>query len=266
MKMKLVWLVCAAVLAGCSTRIQHGLDEKSANELQTVLLAQGIKAERTVEPGKKPTWAISVPDGQAESAVQLLATLGLPKSKARGFADMKSSLVPTPMEQQVQFLELLAGELEQTLEATEGVLSARVHIVIAPPSRAGQPALPSRASALLKVRPGMAPRVLRLSEDLKSLIAGGVQGLSSSDVALVVDEVVLPPARDLPAVQPWWLRWLAAGLAGVVTLLSVVLVAVGLQLRAGRRAPPVAAAAPTKTPMMPAPRASTATAPARKVA
>lgn len=266
MKTKLLWLVSVAVLAGCSSRIQHGLDEKTANEIQTVLLTQGIKAEKTLEPGKKPTWTISVADSQAEAAVQLLATLGLPKSKARGFADMKSSLVPTPMEQQVQYLELLAGELEQTLEATEGVLSARVHIVIAPAARIGQPPVPSRASALLKVRPGMAPRVMALRDDLRGLIAGGVQGLSSNDVALVVDEVALPPVRELPVAQPWWLRWLAAGLAGAVTLLSVALVVVGIQLRSGRRPEPVAAPAAVKTPVMPSPRVTPTAPAARKVA
>ena len=260
MNPKFLWLTCALMAVGCSSRIQHGLDEKAANELQTVLLAQGIKAEKTLEPGKKPTWAITVPDAEAEAAVQLLATLGLPKTKARGFADMKSSLVPTPMEQQVQYLELLAGELEQTLEATEGVLSARVHIVIAATPRAGQAQAPSRASALWKVRPGMAARVKAVREDLRQLIAGGVQGLSAEDVALVVDEVVLPPSQPARATHQPWLRWLAAGLGGLVTLLSAVLVVTGLQLKA-RRQP---SDAPAQTPPMPMPRT---TAPAaRKVA
>lgn len=246
MNAKLVWLICAAVLSGCSTRIQHGLDEAAANQLQTVLLTQGIKAEKALEPGKKPTWAITVPDAQADAAVQLLATLGLPKRPAKGFADMKSSLVPTPMEQQVQYVELLAGELEQTLEATEGVLSARVHVVIPAPARPGQPAAASRASALLKVRPGMASRVTAARHELRQLIAGGVQGLSAEDVALVVDEVVLPAAREVPTPQPWWLRWLAAGLAFVVTLLSVALAVMGVRLRG--RSPQAPPSAPSQTP------------------
>ena len=54
----------------CRERIQHGLDERQANELQTVLAGRGLDARKVPESGKKPTWAIEVADEQSSSAVR----------------------------------------------------------------------------------------------------------------------------------------------------------------------------------------------------
>ena len=72
----LLLLLCTAA---CRERIQHGLDERQANELQTVLAERGLDARKVPEAGKKPTWAIEVDEAQASDAVRILAELGLPR-------------------------------------------------------------------------------------------------------------------------------------------------------------------------------------------
>ncbi len=82
---RLLLLVCTAA---CRERIQHGLDERQANELQTVLVERGLDARKVPEAGKKPTWAIEVSEEQASDAVRILAELGLPRPAAETGCDV----------------------------------------------------------------------------------------------------------------------------------------------------------------------------------
>jgi len=245
-------LLIFPLLAACSTRIQHGLDERQANELSAVLTERGFDARKLEEEGRHPTWAIEVGAEQAADAVRILAELGLPRPRNEGFRDVfKPGLVPDPVEQHVRFLEASSGELAQTLEAVDGVASARVHLVVPAASRPGQAPSPAKAAALLRIRPGALERVIALRPALQELIASGVEGLRPDAVTLVLTEVVssvpAPPSRP------------AAGrnllvLGGLATL-AILLGAAALLAIRGRRPPPARPAALRAAASGPQPRA-----------
>jgi type III secretion protein J len=244
-------LAVTLLLAGCKARIQHGLDERQANELQTVLLERGLAARKVSEEGKKPSWAIEVDDEHAADAVRILAELGLPRPKTDSFNDVfgKGSLVPSATEERALYLQALSGELSRTLESMEGVTFARVHLVLPPAPRPGQPATPAKASAFLRVRPGSSERITQAREELKALVAGSVEGLSPEAVTLVVNEVSTlvspPPVDPSPLVR---LRALAIALAGAVSLLALLMVLLTLRLRHYRRALEKVLSAPILSP------------------
>lgn len=231
---------CMAVLlalCGCKAQIQHGLDERQANELQTVLVEHGIDAKKVAEDGKKPTWAIEVEEDRATESVRILADLGLPRPQAEGFDEVfgKASLVPTATEERVRYQEALSGELEKTLESFDGVASARVHLVVSPQTRPGQAPVASKASAFVRVQPGQADRIRAKRTEVQALIAGSVDGLSPESVTVVVDEVSMTPVQPpVPRTLPWALIASAAG--GVVALIGLLIVS--LALRSKRRSPP----------------------------
>jgi len=265
-------VVLSLVTAACAEPIQHGLDERQANEIQSVLVERGLDARKVVEPGKKPTWSIQVPREQATDAVRILSELGLPRPRAEGLSEVfgKGSLVPGPTEERALYQEAVSGELVQTLESVDGVVSARVHLVLSPAPRPGAAPEPARASVFLRVRPAAVDRVARMKEDLRALVAGAVANLGTDQVTLVVSEVsTAVPARP-PVAPSGWLpspRVAVAGLGGTVTLLSLALVWLALRLRRDRAR---AAEAPRRPPPAPQPRApqtgGTVAAPARKVA
>lgn len=248
-------------LSACSTQIQHGLDERAANEIQSVLVERGFEARKRLEPGKKPTWTIEVPDERATDAVRVLSELGLPRPKADGFSELfgKGSLVPTPTEERALFVQALSGELSQTLEAVDGVAAARVHLVVPPAPRPGLEPVPSKAAAYLRVHPGRGAELQALRPELASLIAGSVDGLSPQAVTLVLDEVsstVTAPAVPPHLVSSTRLRVLLATFGGAVVLLAALALGLTWKLRQTATAPTLKA-----TPIKP----SVATA-ARKVA
>src|SRR4051812_12865567 len=124
-------LALLLLVTGCRDTIQHRLDERQANELQTVLIERGLDARKVAETGKKPTWSIEVPEAQASDAVRILAELGLPRVEPEAGCDVfgTGGLIRTPVEEQVCRMQVLERGLEKTLQALEGVLIARVHLV-----------------------------------------------------------------------------------------------------------------------------------------
>jgi type III secretion protein J len=215
-----------------------------------------------MEPGKKPTWSIEVDDDQAPDAVRLLSELGLPRAHTEGFGEVfgKGSLVPTPTEERALYLEALSGELARTLEALDGVVSARVHLVLPAAARPGQPNAPSKAAAFLKVRPREGEQLQQQRAEIKALIAGGVEGLSPEAVTLVIAEIStqVPPPPKMPS-PAQRLRVLVVALGVAVSVLAVVMVVLTLRLRQlrVREARPRAPPTPAK-PLLAAPAAKKA--------
>lgn len=242
----------AALLCACQARIQHGLDEAEANEIQTVLLEAGFDARKVPEGGKKPSWAIEIDEEHSAAATRTLAELGLPRQKLKGFGGMEVGLVATPTQERAAQINALSEEIANTLQSVAGVTMARVHLVVPPPARPGHTAQPAKASAMLRVRPGAGARVKGMQEELRQLVSGSVEGLSPDNVTLVVNEVVssVPvPEQGTTATQR--LRWLVMGMGALVSLLAIVLVFAAMRMRALAARPVITAPATPAAPARP---------------
>jgi type III secretion protein J len=220
--------------SGCSARVQHGLDERQANEIQTVLLERGFRARKVVEDGRPPTWAVEVESADGADAVRVLAELGLPRTRPAGVRELlKPGLVPDALEQHALLIEAQSGELARTLEAVDGVVSARVHLVRPQPTRSGASAAPTKAAVYLRARPAAAVRLRAMADELRMLVAGSVEGLEPGAVTLVVSEVVsgVPPRAPPPPSSGWAPALLGSALLLLGGAVSMVL----LKMRRRRR-------------------------------
>jgi type III secretion protein J len=239
------------LLAACSTPIRHGLDEPAANEVVTALERAGIGAEKVREEGSTgATFVVRVAQSDAVRALDLLHGLGLPRGQRTGFAEVyaQPSLVPTATEERARYVEALSGEIERTLETVDGVVGARVHLVLAEAdllSADGKPRTPAQAAVLLKTTAGK--HVLPES-DVQKLVAGSVPGLAPSAVAVVITAAPesTPPASALtplgplrlsPGSRPLLLITLAVALT-VLGVLALLLLFTARRLAAVQRQTP----------------------------
>jgi type III secretion protein J len=244
----------AVTAAACSTNILHGVDERSANEATAALERAGIGAEKAPDEGAAAgtgaTYTIRVAHADGTRAVDLLRALGLPHDRRRGFAETygQPSLIPTPSEERARYVDALAGEIERTLESADGVVSARVHLVLEesdPLAADAKPRNPARAAVLLKARPGSAPF---RDADVQKLVAGSVAGLDPSAVSVVMTAAADPngaalpsslaalgPLRVTPGTRPLLVAALAFGLA-LLALLALLLLLTARRIAALERA------------------------------
>jgi type III secretion protein J len=239
-----VAVAVAAAVTGisCTTGVLHGLDEPAANEALAALERAGIGAEKVADEGggQGIAFSLRVARGDAAQALDALRVHGLPRGRRHGFAEVygQASLIPTPSEERARYLEALGGEIERTLETAEGVLSARVHLVLEeadPLSPDGKPRTTARAAVLIKAAQGRLP----LAEaDVKKLVSGSVPGLDPQAVAVVVTAAPRPsepgsaalasvgPLRVTPSSRPLLLTMIAVGLGLIGLLGTLLLIAV----------------------------------------
>lgn len=249
--MKRALLLLCMLLAGCATQIQHGLEERDANEIVSALVARGFDAKKVAEKGKKPTWAIELDDAQATEAMRVLTELKLPRParlKTQTLA-ANAGLIDTPSAERLRQLEAQEGDIEESLETMDGVTTASVELVVPAAPRPGQPAIPSKASVLLRVQPDAMERLQQQRSQLRALVAASVEGLQSDDVVLVVDAVVMPSAP--PHIDSrTTLRPLVIGLGIALSALAMLLVFIAYRMRSMKAAVVKTAQAPVP-PMTP---------------
>jgi type III secretion protein J len=224
MKTLAISIVC--LLCGCSTKIQHGLSERDADEVQAALADRGIAAVPVSEGKEK--WAVEVPQASASDAIRILRENNLPRQEAPGFSEVfgQGSMVPTAAEEKAKLIQALSGENARMLEALDGVVQAKVIVVPETKSGAFAPAEPARASVFLKVTSDHATELGARKLELQQLVAGSVPGLIPEHVALLIDPVNV---QARPAIVERKDRTAAAAV-GIVAGLLIALLAGALVL------------------------------------
>lgn len=230
-------VLAACLLAGaCVSEVplQTGLAESDANEMITLLKRHGISASKS---RAKDGVALSVREGQLARAAELLQAAGLPKRQLSdlGRVFKKEGMISTPLEERARYLHGLSQELEYTLSQIDGVVMARVHIVLPERVAPGEPVQPSSASVFLKHRDGfdedlILPRVRRL---VTTSIPGLVDesGNRKLSVVMLPAQAIEAPAVDWQQVGPFMVEagsaerlkaWALAGMAALAVLGGLV--------------------------------------------
>lgn len=194
-----------ALLGACNAPVASNLPEVEANRAVVALEQHGLSAEKERDPEAEGRYRVSVGRDEAAAAAGVLAQEAVPSRENPGVLQSLGggSMVPSRLAEHARLLSGIAGELEQSLQAVDGVVSARVHLA-APeqsPLDDAPPTKPS-ASVLLRHRGASAPLA---ASDVQRLVAGAVAGLSPADVSVVSTPApasARPPERELRRVGP----------------------------------------------------------------
>lgn len=210
-------LALLAVLAGCKTDLYTKRTEAEANEMVAALLSRGIDAEKKAADGGK-SWNVAVDEKDVVNALSVLRANGLPNDKYVSLGDMfkKEGLISTPTEERVRFIHGVSQELSNTLSKIDGVIVAKVHIVLPYNDPMATAVKPSSASVFVKYRPEI--DVPQLAPSIKNMVARSVEGLSYDNVTItLVPGAMLAPAAAAPAASSPW-AWVAGGLLLLILL------------------------------------------------
>lgn len=193
-------LALAVLLAGCQVALYSNLSETEANQIVAALGAGDIgAAKERVEGGQ---WQVSVDEGQLARALDLLRAQGLPQERFSSLGDVfqKQGLVSTPAEERMRYIHAVSQELSQTLRTIDGVVAARVHVVVPANDPLADKLRPSSAAVFIKHRPDTDLRLL--GPAVKDMVAHSIEGLTHEQVSLSLFEAKRAAPPDLlPAAQ-----------------------------------------------------------------
>ncbi|MDU8609367.1 type III secretion system inner membrane ring lipoprotein SctJ [Pseudomonas syringae group sp. 247E2] len=228
----LIVATLASLLQACDIDLYTNLGEREANAMLAVLLRDGIPASRKVQDNGQ--LKVMVDEKRFAQAMAALDDAGLPGQSFSNMGEIfkGNGLVSSPVQERAQMVYALSEELSHTVSQIDGILSARVHVVLPDNDLLKRVISPSSASVLVRFDPRTDINVL--IPQIKTLVANGISGLGYDGVSVTAIKAVIPDKAsaqpqlgsflglwmledDLPAV-----RWLFG------TLLLVALVLAGL--------------------------------------
>lgn len=175
----LLSLVLVLVLSGCgeSVELHRQLSEQEANEVIAELADKHIRAQKI--PAKEGV-TVRVSASDISRAVRTLEAAGLPKVAriTMGQTFRKEGVISTPLEERARYIYALSQELEATLSNIDGVIVARVHVVLPERVAPGEPVQPASASVFIKHDPRLEPDNIRAR--VRRMVASSIPGMSTA--------------------------------------------------------------------------------------
>jgi type III secretion protein J len=171
------------LLTACQKDLYTKVTEADANEMLGALLAVNIDARKhTPDAGK--TWSISVEESQTAQAIEVLRDNALPRERRVTLGDLfkKEGLISSPTEERIRFVYGVQQGLADTLSKIDGIIVARVHIVLPHNDPLSSAAKPSSASVFVKYRRGT--EIQTLVPAIKNLVVHAVEGLEYNQVTV----------------------------------------------------------------------------------
>ena len=197
----LVTVILGLLLCACARQVElmAAMPEAEANEVMAALQNAGIEAQK--KPGKEGMVSLSIEAAHLGRAVDLLRAKGLPQQRHAGMGQVfkKEGLISSPLEERARYLYALSQELGATLSQIDGVVVARVHVVLPERGTAGDPGMPSSAAVFIKHQEGYNLDVLQ--PQIRRLVNNSIPGLTPEKISIVLFGSE-PPPRTTKATAP----------------------------------------------------------------
>jgi len=176
--MKRILLAAAvSLLLGCDSEVTLNADlsESDANDIISELAHYDITADKQID---KTGVTLLVNQSDIDRSVRILNAAGLPHKARTNLGEMfqKNGIISSPLEERARYIYALSQELESTLSQIDGVVLARVSVVLPERVAPGEPVQPASASVFIKYTSELDPDAIR--PRVHQLIAASIPGLS----------------------------------------------------------------------------------------
>lgn len=241
LRRSLLMALCVGLLAACGARVDllGAVPEDEANDVLAALLKADIPAHKT--SGKDGMVGVQVQSEQVGRALEVLRENGLPRERFAGMGQVfkKEGLISSPLEERARYVFALSQELSSTLSKIDGVLAARVHVVLPERGAAGEPGVLSTAAVFIKHQDDYNLEIIQ--PQIRRLVTNSIPGLTADRVSVIFVSAQprsAPPPNDAAAMAQVWgmdvapsgVQALSALLWGLVALLLLALAGLGFVL------------------------------------
>lgn len=192
----IIWCMTALLafaLTACGNKVElmASMPESDANEVLAALSGAGISAQKI--SGKEGMVGLSVDATEVGRAVDLLRAKGLPRERYAGMGEVfkKEGLISSPLEERARYIYALSQELRGTLTQIDGVLAARVHVVLPERGSAGDPNTPSSAAVFIKHQEGY--NLDTVQPQIRKLVTNSIPSLTADKVSIILIAAQTPP-------------------------------------------------------------------------
>jgi len=219
-------MIYGLLLTGCSTEVAYtDLHERDVNEMVALLQVQGISSQKRAVADSM--YELHVDKADFASAINVLRAAGYPRERFKSMGEIfeKKGLLSSPMEERARYVFALSQSMSETISQIDGVITARVHLVVPDNNPFTENLKPSSASVLIRYDPEF--DISLVTADIKMLVQKSIQGLEYDAITTVLfparpfekmPPAVRPPAPLSPA-NPWGLSSLGLVALGAGSLL-----------------------------------------------
>ena len=230
------------LLCGCDETVVlfNSLDEQQANPIMAILQENHLSCQKSA--GEENTWKLMVKQRDFAKAVEICQQHGLPQQIYHGVGDVfkKTGMVSSPTEERIRFMDALAQDLSRTISEIDGVISARVHIVLPNNDPFAKNVLPSSAAVAIRHRSDC--DLEDHIPEIKNLVMNAIEGVEYDKITVTLFKVIVAPkdamteqSAGTSKISDDMMRILVTANASLAVLLAVVLVIVIMRLIFGAR-------------------------------
>ncbi len=189
-------LLSLFALSACKTDLYRNLSEREANEMLAVLMSNNIEVSKEYLGDEGVT--LMVEEAELPRAIDALRQNGFPREsrETMGTVFEKSGIMSSPFEERVRFVYALGEEVSRTLSEIDGVLTARVHIVLPDEPDFGEALTPSSAAVFIKHRIGV--DLDFATPQIRRLVSSSIEGVTYDDVTVLLVEAERPNVATRP--------------------------------------------------------------------
>ena len=198
------WALLLAA-AGCGkTELYTNVQERDANEMIAILQKKGVDCDKS--SGEEGMWNLTVSPRDFGKAVEELKARGYPKDHHATMDDLfqRSGLVSSPTEERVRYIYGLSQELSSTISRIDGVLSARVHIVLPENDPFKKDVKPSSAAIFIEHRHDA--NLEASLPEVKNLVTSSIEGLTYENVNLTTFPAADPTQNQVGEPPQEWVE------------------------------------------------------------
>ncbi|WP_051148569.1 type III secretion system inner membrane ring lipoprotein SctJ [Desulfospira joergensenii] len=186
------------LLAGCQQELYKDLSERDTNEMMAALMKRGIYA--TKDDQGKGLFTLFVDESQVVGSLEILRRQSLPPQEfaSLGSTFPKEGMMSSPLEEEARLGFAISQELAGTCAELDGVLNARVHVVLQEQDPVTEAITPATTSVFLRYLPGSS--VEQYVPHIRNLAANAVPNLKYDNTYVFLfpasDTIIMPPPPE----------------------------------------------------------------------